>query len=55
MLYKATKQIESIAKEHPVCHRLMTAPGVGPIVAFRRSICKTLVTASTERGLWEVV
>ena len=34
MLAKVTKQIERIATEHPVCRRLMTAPGVGPIVAL---------------------
>ena len=34
MLAKITKQIERLAKEHPVCRRLMTAPGVGPIVAL---------------------
>ena len=33
-LAKLTKQIERIAKEHSVCRRLMTAPGVGPIVAL---------------------
>lgn len=34
VLVKTTKQIERIAREHPVCRRLMTAPGVGPIVAL---------------------
>jgi transposase len=34
MLDKITKKIDQIAKEHPVCRRLMTAPGVGPIVAL---------------------
>jgi transposase len=34
VLIKTTKQIERIAREHPVCRRLMTAPGVGPIVAL---------------------
>lgn len=34
MLNKVTKQVERIAREHPVCRRLMTAPGVGPIVAL---------------------
>lgn len=34
MLDKITKKINQIAKEHPVCRRLMTAPGVGPIVAL---------------------
>lgn len=28
-----TKDVEAIAKGNPVCRRLMTAPGVGPIVA----------------------
>jgi transposase len=34
LLEKVTKKINRIAKEHPVCRRLMTAPGVGPIVAL---------------------
>ena len=34
ILNKITKQIERIAREHPVCRRLMTAPGVGPVVAL---------------------
>lgn len=29
-----TKDVEAIAKADPVCRRLMTAPGVGPIVAL---------------------
>lgn len=29
-----TKRIHRIAKDHPVCRRLMTAPGVGPVVAL---------------------
>lgn len=29
-----TRQVEVAAKEHPVCRRLMTAPGVGPIIAL---------------------
>jgi transposase len=29
-----TAQVEAIAKQHPVCRRLMTAPGVGPIIAL---------------------
>jgi len=33
-LEKITRQIEHIAREHPVCRRLMTAPGVGPVVAL---------------------
>jgi transposase len=31
---KQTKQVEIAAKKNPVCQRLMTAPGVGPIVAL---------------------
>lgn len=31
----ATKQVEQIAKAHPVCQRLMTVPGVGPITSVR--------------------
>jgi transposase len=34
MLDMITKQITRIAHEHPVCRHLMTAPGVGPIVAL---------------------
>jgi transposase len=34
LLDKITKQIQRVAMEHPVCRRLMTAPGVGPIVAL---------------------
>ncbi len=34
LLEKVTKKINRIAKEHPVCRRLMTAPGVGPIIAL---------------------
>jgi transposase len=34
LLVKVTKKINRIAAEHPVCRRLMTAPGVGPIVAL---------------------
>lgn len=34
VLAKITKQIDRVTKEHPVCRRLMTAPGVGPIVAL---------------------
>jgi len=33
-LEKITKTITRIAREQPVCRRLMTAPGVGPIVAL---------------------
>jgi transposase len=29
-----TKKIEDMAKANPVCRRLMTAPGIGPIVAL---------------------
>jgi len=31
---KLTKQIQATARNNPVCRRLMTAPGVGPIVAL---------------------
>lgn len=31
----ADKQIRRLAKEHEVCRRLMTVPGVGPITAVR--------------------
>lgn len=31
---KLTKQVEAAAKNNPVCQRLMTAPGIGPIVAL---------------------
>lgn len=34
LLDKITKKIHRIAMDHPVCKRLMTAPGVGPIVAL---------------------
>lgn len=34
MLENVTKMINHIARDHPVCRRLMTAPGVGPIVAL---------------------
>jgi transposase len=34
VLANLTKQIERVAKQHPVCRRLMTAPGVGPIIAL---------------------
>lgn len=33
-LEKITKKIHRVAMQHPVCRRLMTAPGVGPIVAL---------------------
>jgi len=29
-----TRQVEGVAKANPVCRRLMTAPGVGPIIAL---------------------
>jgi len=28
------KQVEALAKDNPICRRLMTAPGVGPVVAL---------------------
>lgn len=31
----ADAQVRAIAKQHPVCQRLMTVPGVGPITAVR--------------------
>jgi len=31
----ADKQVQRIAGEHPVCRRLMTVPGVGPVTAVR--------------------
>jgi transposase len=31
----ADDQVRRIAKEHPVCRRLMTVPGVGPVTAVR--------------------
>jgi transposase len=31
----ADKELGKLAKEHPVCHRLMSVPGVGPITAVR--------------------
>lgn len=31
---KLTKQIHAVARSNPICQRLMTAPGVGPIVAL---------------------
>lgn len=31
----ADDQVRRIAKEHPVCQRLMTVPGVGPVTAVR--------------------
>lgn len=31
----ADQQLEQLAREHPVCQRLMTIPGVGPVTATR--------------------
>lgn len=31
----ATKRLEEIAQKHPVCTRLMSVPGVGPVTAVR--------------------
>jgi transposase len=31
----ADNELEEIAKNHPVCQRLMTAPGVGPVTSIR--------------------
>lgn len=31
----ADKQLKKLAGEHPVCRRLMTVPGVGPLTALR--------------------
>jgi len=28
------QQVEAVAKNHPICRKLMTAPGVGPIIAL---------------------
>lgn len=33
-LSRLTKQVEDLAHANPVCQRLMTAPGVGPLVAL---------------------
>jgi transposase len=33
-LVTLTKQVEEVAHRNPVCRRLMTAPGVGPVVAL---------------------
>jgi transposase len=32
---EADAQLAQIASKHPVCHRLMTTPGVGPVTAVR--------------------
>ena len=29
-----TRRVEAVSKDNPVCRRLMTAPGVGPIIAL---------------------
>jgi transposase len=34
-LKEADAEVRRIAKEHPVCRRLMTVPGVGPVTAVR--------------------
>jgi len=34
-LQEATRQVTTLASEHPVCRRLMTVPGVGPVTAVR--------------------
>lgn len=34
-LEAANKQVRTLASEHPVCQRLMTVPGVGPVTAVR--------------------
>ena len=31
----ATKELDEIARQHPVCKNLMTVPGVGPVTAVR--------------------
>lgn len=31
----ADRQVRRLAKEHPICQRLMTVPGVGPLTAIR--------------------
>jgi transposase len=31
----ADKQLQKLAAEHPVCRRLMTVPGIGPLTALR--------------------
>jgi len=31
----ADRQVQQIAREHPICQRLMTVPGVGPMTAVR--------------------
>jgi len=33
LVKQADKKINLIAKEHPVCHRLMGIPGIGPMIA----------------------
>jgi transposase len=34
-LHDATRQVTKLALEHPICRRLMTVPGVGPVTAVR--------------------
>ena len=34
-LKEADRELAAIAKEHPICQRLMTVPGVGPVTAVR--------------------
>jgi transposase len=34
-LAQADKQLKDLAAEHPVCQRLMTIPGVGPVTSLR--------------------
>jgi transposase len=34
-LKAADKQLRGMASEHPVCRRLMTVPGIGPVTAVR--------------------
>ena len=34
-LERADKQLEELAHEHPVCQRLMSIPGVGPVTSHR--------------------
>ena len=34
-----TRRVEAVSRDNPICRRLMTAPGVGPIIAL------SLVTA----------
>lgn len=34
-LSEADRELRTLAKEHPICQRLMTVPGVGPVTAVR--------------------